>query len=181
MGAPPVPGTRPGGRAPHTTILSRIQDMNPIAADRELGTVSWAQNGALGTLIMGCRETGRMYRRGARTVSNTDHRALLMALSRRRSSFVADLSTFSAGRKGAPWVGATYGAIRRGARWVVGLQGAHDGDTFRDCAKEEFRVLRLYASALQREWPSEMRAVLEEQFREMETNYDEMRKLRALH
>ncbi len=34
---------------------------------------------------------------------NTDHRVLVRALSRRRSSFVADSSTFAAGREGAPW------------------------------------------------------------------------------
>ncbi len=64
---------------------------------------------------------------------------------------------------------------------MAGIQGANDGDTFRDCAKEEFRVLDLYARALRREWPPEMRAILGEQLREMETNQDEMRRLRGLH
>lgn len=155
--------------------------MNHVDADDELGVVSWVQYAAISALIMGCRETGLMYRKASRSVSLEEHRALLLSLSRRRSSFVDDLSLFTVGRHGPPWVGSTGGAVRRALRWLATVQGTHDGDAFRDCANEESRTLRLYARALRREWPVEMRAILAEQAREMEKNYDEMRRLRGLH
>jgi len=178
-----------------TTFASRIADentrvrsgayrltiMDNVIANGELAFVSRRQFGALGALIAGCRSAGRTYRSASDIVSNVEHRKLLLALSRRRSSFVDDLSKFGGARAHLPSTGSILGLMRWALQSLGAIQGPHDGEIFRECAKAEARVLHLYARALSRVWPLEMRNILSNQSREIETSYDRMRTLRGLH
>jgi len=143
--------------------------------------ISGQQCQTLENLVTRSRDASSAYRYASAIALNPQHRELLLALAKRRSELVDALwKPLKRERGAASNNGSTLGALRRGRRWLVSLlDGAHDADLFRDCATAEARVLRLYTRALRRNWPNEIRSVLEEQAGEVKSNYEQMRQMRA--
>ncbi len=135
----------------------------------------------LENLVTSSRDVSRTYRYASTVALNPQHRQLLLALARRRSELVDALwKPMEEERGAASNNGSMIGSLRRGRRWFVSLlQGAHEADLFRDCAKAEARALRLYTRALRRNWSTKMRSVIEQQAGEVKANYEQMRELRA--
>jgi uncharacterized protein (TIGR02284 family) len=151
--------------------------------DPQKSVISGDQSEILEDLVTSSRDAGHTYRYASSVVANPEHRRLLLALAARRSELVDILWKPLEGECGeASNDGSTLGALRRGRRWFIELlQGPHEEDLFRDCALAEARALGLYVRALRRNWPIEIRSILEKQAGEIKLNHDRMLKLRGTH
>jgi uncharacterized protein (TIGR02284 family) len=138
------------------------------------------QTGRLNGLIVRCKDDGRLYRDAA--AAHGAHRDELLALARRRSSFVAALSGLVRSTGAAPSQhGSILGWLRRalfGLRVAV-LGGFHLGDSLQACAEQESRTVDGYKRALASTWAPDVGDTLRAQFEEIQEAHARVRALRG--
>jgi hypothetical protein len=138
-----------------------------------------AQRSKLDDVITTCRDSAITFRLAAAIPSA--HRAELMAISRRRSSFAHRVSGFMPEPDDSNVRGSLGGLA---SRFVVKARAAllgqtHLGDSLAACLRADAKVTRSYERALDLDWDGDVGDVLEQQCDELEGSSTRVRALRG--
>jgi len=141
------------------------------------GTLS--QRWRLGDVIALCRDSAKTFR-SASTIPSA-HRAELIALSRRRSSFAHRLSGFTREPDTANTRGSLAGLAARSVfdmrAWLLGQ--SHLGDSLAACLRADANAATGFSRALALDWNGDIADVLEEQLDEIEATSTRVRAIRG--
>ena len=140
-----------------------------------------SQRRSLNRLIRGCKDDRKAYRQVA--FASLQQRDSLIAMSRRRSAFIEELSSIVRRLGGSPQQG---GSALEGVRRVVfemraTVSGAHHlGDELAECARVEGDVVDAYDNALKRTtWAKVTNETVREQLTEIRGDYETLREWRG--
>lgn len=138
---------------------------------------------ALNDLIESCKDSEEGYRVAAEKVKDADIRALFLNYSRQRAQLAAELQAQVLGIGGDPATsGTTAGAIHRG--WL-GLKSAvsvdNDLAVLDEAESGEDAIVKNYQHALAKDLPTDIRELVDRQYRKVRETHDQVRSLRDGH
>jgi uncharacterized protein (TIGR02284 family) len=134
----------------------------------------------LNDLIETCKDAEQGFRDAAEHVQRQDRRSIFNEYSRQRSQFASELQSVVSRIGGNPEHAGSVGAsLHRG--WI-NLKSAvtrrHDHAILADCERGEDAAVRNYQDALAHNLPTDIRSVIEEQYRQILEAHNSMRSLR---
>jgi uncharacterized protein (TIGR02284 family) len=130
-------------------------------------------------IVAGCREQ-LVLDEALSAVRGADRRARLSQQSSRRTAFRTDLSKEIVSLGGVPEVHASYGARLSAAarRFRRLITGSNEGDAYAACARATENTAHAYARGLRLTLPVDARLGVETEYREIEQDRGELRRLR---
>jgi uncharacterized protein (TIGR02284 family) len=134
----------------------------------------------LNDLIETLKDGEEGFRTSAEKLNGASIRSQFLQYASERASFARDLQSQVAGIGGDPAVsGSTSGALHRG--WI-GLKSALTGDSdhaiLAEAERGEDAALKNYRDALSKDLPSNIRQVIERQYRAIQQVHNSVRSLR---
>ncbi len=136
---------------------------------------SWLNN-----LIETCKDGEQGFREAADGVQNTSLRGVLNEYARQRSQFASELQSHVQRLGGDPATsGSTGGALHRG--WInlkSALTGKDDHAILAECERGEDSAVQNYQKVLAEDVPSDLRSVIEAQYRQILEAHNRVRSLR---
>jgi uncharacterized protein (TIGR02284 family) len=134
----------------------------------------------LNDLIETCKDGEEGFRSSAEKLKDTEMRQLFLTYARQRTQFAGDLQAEVTRIGGeAQKSGSTVGAIHRG--WL-GLKSALAGDNdlsiLEEAERGEDSAVKNYREALNKDLPSDIRSIIDRQYREVQQTHNHVRSLR---
>jgi uncharacterized protein (TIGR02284 family) len=133
----------------------------------------------LNDLIETCKDGQDGFRSAAGGVRDGELKTLFHAYSQQRAQFAAELQGEVRRLGGDPEkTGSTAAALHRG--WIdikSAVTGEDEGAIISECERGEDSAVRNYEDALRRELPSDVRSIIERQFRQVKEAHDRIRGL----
>jgi len=134
----------------------------------------------LNGLIETCKDSDEGFRTSAEKLKDQEIRTLFLTYSRQRATFAAELQTEVSRIGGEPATsGSTVGALHRG--WIglkSAVTGADDHAILEEAERGEDVAVKAYRDALAKDLPSDLRTVIETQYREVQQTHNTVRSLR---
>ena len=134
----------------------------------------------LNDLIATLRDGEEGFRASAEKLANPEFRRLFDMYSRQRGRFVAELQSEVARIGGEPQsTGSASGALHRG--WIglrTALVGSDDHAILSEAERGEDSAVKTYRTALTKDLPSDIRDVLERQYKDIQETHNAVRGLR---
>ena len=134
----------------------------------------------LNDLIQTCKDGEEGFRDSAEHVQMQDLRSIFNEYSRQRIQFATELQTLVSRIGGKPAEGGSVsGSLHRG--WVnlkSALTGRDDHAILAECERGEDAAVRNYQDALAHDLPSDVRSVVEEQYRQILSAHNRIKSLR---
>lgn len=135
---------------------------------------------ALNRIIVACYAEVAAFEEAAGVIHGGEGTLRLQQLARRRANFLRDLRSGVVALGKVPAAGPSY-AVKLASGWRYlkrFLVGSHAGDAYRVCAGATAKTMLAYANALDVELPSDVRFGLEHQYREVQLDWEELRRRR---
>lgn len=134
----------------------------------------------LNGLVETCKDGEQGFREAAEGVKNTSLRSVLNEYARQRSQFASELQNHVQRLGGDPATsGSTSGALHRG--WInlkSALTGKDDHAILAECERGEDSAVQNYQKVLAEDVPSDLRSVVEAQYRQILEAHNRIRSLR---
>jgi uncharacterized protein (TIGR02284 family) len=134
----------------------------------------------LNDLIETLKDGEEGFRSSSEKVTNPEIRAELLNLANQRASFARELQSEVTAIGGEPASsGSTSGAIHRG--WIglkAALTGNDDHAILAEAERGEDSAVKNYRDALSKDLPSDIREVIDRQFRQVAIAHNQVRALR---
>jgi uncharacterized protein (TIGR02284 family) len=134
----------------------------------------------LNDLIETCKDGEQGYRDSADNVQRADLRTLFSEYARQRAQFASELQRHVIRLGGdATTTGSATGAVHRG--WVnlkSAITGRDDSAILQEVESGEDAAVKEYQDALAEDLPTDLRSVIEEQYRQILDAHNRMRSLR---
>ncbi len=123
----------------------------------------------LNDLILVCKDGEKGYREAAEEIDNAFYRMLFSEYARQRSKFASELKAQVIQLGGQPdRKGSVKGTIHRGWMNLKTAIAGHDDDLIvSECQRGEQIAIKQYKDALQKDVPSKIKALLEQQMSEI--------------
>ena len=133
----------------------------------------------LNNLIETCKDGQDGFRSAAGGVRNAELKTLFHAYSQQRAQFAAELQGEVRRLGGDPEkTGSTAAALHRGWIDIKGaVTGEDEGAIVSECERGEDSAVRNYEEALREDLPSDVRTIIERQFRQVKEAHDRIRSL----
>lgn len=133
----------------------------------------------LNNLIETCKDGQEGFRSAAGGVRSGDLKTLFHTYSQQRAQFAAELQGEVRRLGGDPEeTGSTAAALHRG--WInikSAVTGEDEGAIISECERGEDSAVRNYEDALRQDLPSDVRSIIERQFRQVKEAHDRIRGL----
>jgi uncharacterized protein (TIGR02284 family) len=133
----------------------------------------------LNNLIETCKDGQDGFRSAAGGVRNAELKTLFHTYSQQRAQFAAELQGEVRRLGGDPEkTGSTAAALHRG--WInikSAVTGEDEGAIVSECERGEDSAVRNYDDALRQDLPSDVRTIIERQFRQVKEAHDRIRSL----
>src|SRR5215207_7252280 len=133
----------------------------------------------LNNLIETCKDGQDGFRSAAGGVRNGELKTLFHTYSQQRAQFAAELQGEVRRLGGDPEkTGSTAAALHRG--WInikSAVTGEDEGAIIAECERGEDSAVRNYEEALRQDLPSDVRSIIERQFRQVKEAHDRIRSL----
>jgi uncharacterized protein (TIGR02284 family) len=134
----------------------------------------------LNDLIETCRDGEEGFRDSAQHVERQDLRSIFTEYSKQRSQFASELQNVVSRIGGDPEKsGSMSASLHRG--WInlkSALTGRDDHAILAECERGEDSAVRNYQDALAHDLPSDIRSIVEEQYRQVLEAHNRMKSLR---
>ena len=134
----------------------------------------------LNDLIETLKDGEEGFRTSADNLKNAALRAQFQSFANQRSQFASELQSLVAGIGGkAETSGSTGGALHRG--WIEmksAITGNNDHAILAEAEKGEDAAVKNYREALSKDLPSDIRTVIERQYRDVQAAHQTVRALR---
>lgn len=134
----------------------------------------------LNDLIETCKDSEEGYRAAVENIKDPQTRSIFLNYARQRAEFASELQSEVAKIGGEPArSGSSAGALHR--VWVdlkSAVVGNHDHAILEEAERSEDAIVRNYRDALTKDLPSDLRGVVEEQYRIIERTHQSVRSLR---
>ena len=131
-------------------------------------------------LIETCKDGEQGYRDSADGASRADLKAVFNEYARQRTQFANELQRTVARLGGEPEMsGSAAGAIHRG--WInlkAAITGKDDQAILNEAERGEDAAVKSYQEALEEDLPSDLRSIVEEQYRQILAAHNRIKSLR---
>jgi uncharacterized protein (TIGR02284 family) len=134
----------------------------------------------LNDLIETLKDGERGFRESADKLKNTSYAATFRSIASERASAASELQSEVARLGGKPETsGSASGALHRG--WI-GLKAALTGDSdhgiLEEAERGEDNAVKNYRDALSKDLPTDIRSIVERQYRQIQQRHNEVRSMR---
>jgi uncharacterized protein (TIGR02284 family) len=150
-----------------------------IHTDQDQSEVISVLNG----LIETCKDGEKGFRTAAEGITNADLATLFMNYSEQRATFAAELQAEVRRLGGDPESGGTaIGAVHRG--WIdikAAVAGKDEGAVIAEAERGEDHAVREYRKALERNLPTSIQTIVENQYIHVRDAHDHVRALERIH
>jgi uncharacterized protein (TIGR02284 family) len=137
----------------------------------------------LNDLIETCKDGEKGFRTAAEGVSNSELGTLFLNYAEQRASFAAELQAEVRRVGGDPETGGTaLGALHRG--WIdikSAVAGKDEGAIIAEAERGEDHAVRMYREALEKNLPTAVQTIVENQYIHIRDAHDHVRALERLH
>ena len=137
----------------------------------------------LNGLIETCKDGEKGFRTAAEGLSNGDLATLFLNYAEQRASFAAELQAEVRRLGGDPETGGTaMGAVHRG--WIdikSAVAGKDEGAVIAEAERGEDHAVKSYRQALERNLPTGVQTIVENQYIHVRDAHDHVRALERLH
>jgi uncharacterized protein (TIGR02284 family) len=139
--------------------------------------------GVLNSLIETCKDGEKGFRTAAEGVTNGDLATLFLNYAEQRGSFAAELQAEVRRIGGDAETGGTaMGAVHRG--WIdikTAVAGKDEGAVVSEAERGEDHAVRAYRQALEKNLPTSIQTIVENQYIHVRDAHDHVRALERLH
>jgi uncharacterized protein (TIGR02284 family) len=136
----------------------------------------------LNDLIETCKEGERGFREAADGISGTDLKSILNEYARQRSQFASELQNQVIRLGGDPEKsGSVSGSMHRG--WInlkSAITGKDDHSILAECERGEDSAVKNYQEALEKDLPSDLRSVVEDQYQDILDAHNRIKSMRDM-
>ena len=137
----------------------------------------------LNSLVETCKDGEKGFRTAAEGITNADLATLFMNYSEQRASFAAELQAEVKRLGGDPETGGTViGAVHRG--WIdikSAVAGKEEAAVIAEAERGEDHAVREYRQALEKNLPTGVQTIVENQYIHVRDAHDHVRALERIH